>query len=326
MEGSSIVTHFQNESPSDKGRKSFSRQRWDARSSVRSRPEKSIDFLLPGYFFPPEKQPILLASEVSARGEAVKQEILLQSFFKYLHDIIHLEIHLIAAACHHVIYGQLPVVYPHSVKLDAYTILIDEYYHVYLAQHLMMQLDGHFPSRRKVTFPRSDSWNAVVQVRAALPEEMHAVFEILAVSIFETTLVRELVEFFDSRDVHPSIRYYVNDHMNDESRHFGYFFDLLEYTWANIPENYQNEIGQHLARFIKLYLHVDSDRTFNRDLLADILSDEQQSEQIVADIYNGFDITPDIPIVKNVLGVLERTGILAHQAVRNGFRALGWDL
>ncbi len=297
-------------------------QKWDSRSSVRSRPEKCIDFNLEGYFFPSDKQPILLNEEVQALGESVKKDILLQSFFKYLNDIVHLEVKLINHACHLIIYEQLPISYPEETKLNAYTVLIDEYYHVYVAKNMMMQLDRQFPNRKKFNYPLSDSYNAVLQIKNKLPGKYHAIFEILAVCIFETTLVRELVEFFNSPNVHPSIKFYVNDHMNDESRHYGYFYDLLAYTWANLPQDYQERIGDHLASFVTLYLHINSDKQFNLELLNSLFENEDKSVKLVNQLYQGFEITPELPIVKNVIQVLQKTGILDHDSVKKSFNNL----
>lgn len=301
-------------------------QKWDARSSIRTRPEKFIDFTLEGYFFPVDRQPLLLNTEIQSLGESVKKEILLQSFYKYLNDIIHLEIKLINSACHQIIYGDNPVMYSEQVKINAYTILIDEYYHVYAAKNLMLQLDERFPDRKKMVYPISDSYNAITQTEKNLDNKYHAVFEILAVCIFETTLVRELVTFFNSPEVHPSIKYYVNDHMNDESRHYGYFYDLLEFTWSKLPEAYRENIGPLLASFTTLYLNINSDKQFNIDLLTSLFNDSDKAENLVNRLYKGFDVTPDVPIVKNVLEVLKRTNILSHPHVLNGFKEIGWDL
>lgn len=297
-------------------------KKWEARSSIRTRPEKHIDFKLKGYFFPSDKQPLLLNEEVKAMGERVKEEILLQSFFKYLHDIIHLEVKLINTACHHIIYEPLPLTYPEQTKLNAYTILIDEYYHVYVAKNMMMQLDEQFPHRKKFTYPLSDSYHAVMQTKNNLAKSCHPIFDIIAVCIFETTLVRELVEFFNSAEVHPSIKYYVNDHMNDESRHYGFFYDLLAYTWANLNADYQEQIGKQLASFVSLYLNVNSDKHFNLALLNSLLMDETKATRYVDKLYNGFEISSGLPIVKNVIKVLQCTNVLAHPEVTKGFKNL----
>ncbi|CAM5695785.1 hypothetical protein SGLAM104S_09135 [Streptomyces glaucescens] len=74
-------------------------ERWEARSSVRTRPRKTIDFTQSGFFFPEDKQPLLLAKEVRDLGRSAKDDILVQSFYKYLHDIVNLEIKEIVSAC-----------------------------------------------------------------------------------------------------------------------------------------------------------------------------------------------------------------------------------
>lgn len=300
--------------------------RWESRSSIRSRPRKVIDFSRDGSFFPEDKQPLLLNDTVKSLGDDVRQMILLQSFYKYLHDIVHLEVHMINSACMKLIYDDLPVQYSDGIKLEAYTILIDEYYHVYNAKDMMAQLDRQFPNRHKFVYPKSDSAHAMDEIKQKLPETYRAIFEILAVCIFETTLVRELVEFFNTPDVHPSIKNYVNDHMNDESRHFKYFFDLMTETWAKLSDEARAEIGPLLGEFITLYLNVDSDKQFNLALLDSIIQNPEKSQEIVAGLYKGFAITPDIPIVKNVISVFRQTNLLDDESVQAGFKSIGWNL
>ncbi len=301
-------------------------ERWEARSSVRSRPRKFIDFSLKGYFFPQDKQPLLLHPGVQQLGEDAKQKILLQSFYKYLNDIINLEIKLISSTCNKILYNDLPIKYPEDVKLNACTILIDEYYHVYVAKDMLVQLGSHFPYLEKFEYPISDASYAVTEIKSLLDNKFHDIFEILAVSIFETTLVRELVEFFNTEDVHPSIKYYVNDHMNDESRHYNYFFDLLCYTWTELPSIYQSEIGKHMAKFIKLYLHIQSDKEYYHQILRHYFPEPNKAASIVEKIYKGFDITPEIPIVKNVIAVMRKVGMLNNEAVKTSFESIGWKL
>ena len=197
-------------------------QNWESRSSVRTRPRKIIDFKQQGYFFPASKQTLLLLPEVVALGQEVKKQILLHSFYKYLNDIISLEIKLINSACNRIIYEDLLVGYPEEIKFNAYTIIIDEYYHVYIANDMLQQLAQFFPNFSRLPFPVSDAYHAVTTIQERLAPEYRGLFEIMAVCIFETTLVRELVEFFNDTEVHVSIRYYVNDHMNDEAKHYGY--------------------------------------------------------------------------------------------------------
>lgn len=212
-------------------------EKWESRGSIRTRPRKVINFSQEGYFFPIDKQILFLSQEVVNLGEKVKEKILLQSFYKYLNDIINLEIRLINLACNKLIYNNMVISYSEETKLNAHTIIIDEYYHVYIAKDMILQLKQYFPNLETFNYPISDSYNSVELIKNQLDVKYHDIFEILAVCIFETTLVRELVEFFNSENVHPSIKCYVNDHMNDEARHYGFFFDLLEFTWKKLADD-----------------------------------------------------------------------------------------
>lgn len=299
---------------------------WESRSTVRTRPRKVIDFAIQGDFFPEDKQPLLLVDKIKGKGEEIKNIILLQTFYKYLDDIVNLEIGIINPVCNKIIYKNLPVKYSDFIKLNLQTIMIDELYHVYIAKDMILQLEHKFPQLEKIDFSLSDSMYAVSTIREELDGGYHDIFEIIAVCIFETTLVRDLVEFFNSKEVHPSIKYYVNDHMNDEARHYAFFFDLLEYTWQELEVNYRREIGVRLAKFVKLYLNIHSEKKFNCKLLNILKFPSQEAERITDDLYKGFDISPELPIVKNVLRVLENTNILHDENVKYGFSKMGWQV
>ncbi|MFN8769349.1 MAG: ferritin-like domain-containing protein [Neisseriaceae bacterium] len=292
---------------------------WENRSSIRTRPRKEIDFNQNGLFFPPEKQLLLLLPEINTLGENAKNEILLLSLYKYLNDIVNLETKLIVEACNYIINDNSLVKYPQETKLNAYTIIIDEYYHVYIAQDMLNQLNSKFPTIPKLKLPDSDANEAVLYMKTKIQPQYVKVFEIIAVCIFETTVVRELVEFFKDPQVHPSIRHYVNDHMNDEAKHYNFFYDLLIYTWSSLPNDCKENLGTYLATFVKLYLRTESDKNYNISILENIFKDEIKAKKIVEKIYKGFDISIDMPIVRNVLTVLKKANILNYPAVKQGF-------
>jgi hypothetical protein len=292
--------------------------RWESRSSVRTRPRKPIDFSLPGDFFPTDRQALFLLPEVSKAVET-RQNILLLSFYKYLNDIIQLETHFIHKACHSIMHKDLPVEYADVVKRNASTVIIDEYYHVYIAYDLLSQLKEKYPHLPHIDSCFSDATHAIDTIKETLLKKYHDIFEILAVCIFETTLIRELVTHFDSESIHPSIKYYINDHMNDEARHFRFFHELLSYTWVNIPEDYRQSIGSKLGEFVTLYLNVKADIEYNTSVLSWVLDDSKKAKVLVEKLYHGFEVSPDLPIVKNVLKVLTQSDVLSHKAVQLSF-------
>jgi hypothetical protein len=297
--------------------------KWERRSSIRTSPRKEIDFTKNGYFYPPEKQPLLLLKEVLDLGDVVKEKILIHSFYKYLDGIISLELNTLISACNKIISGCFPFDYPEDFKLNAYTVIIDEYYHVYIARDMILQMHMQIPELDGVKYPKSDAINSVEQIKKRMDIKYHDIFEIIAVCIFETTLVRELVEFFNANDVHDSIKYYVNDHMNDEAKHYGYFYDVLIYTWNNLSAEYRDEIGRYLGDFIHLYLNVNSEKEFNRVLLQSIINDKNKTDILIDKLYGNFSIVADIPIVKNVLDVLNKAHILENPNVKNSLIKIG---
>ncbi len=60
--------------------------KWESRSSIRTRPRKFIDFSLTGNFFPHDKQVILLLPEIKSLGEKVTQDILVHAMFDFLNN------------------------------------------------------------------------------------------------------------------------------------------------------------------------------------------------------------------------------------------------
>lgn len=295
--------------------------RWESRSSIRTSPRKAIDFSKQGFFFPPKKQPLLLLPEIKQLGEEVKKQILVYSFYKYLNDIVNLEIHLINKACYNIIYGDLVVKYDEMTKLVAHTIIIDEHYHVYIARDIIRQLGKHFTELDRLEFPASDAYNAIIEINQRLNPKYRDVFCIIAVCLFETTVIKELIQFFSDKEVHPSIRFYVNDHMNDESRHNGFFLTLLTNTWGSLPDEYRQVIGRQLADFVKLYLNIESEKKYNKLLLRQFLKNISDSalEDMLGKLYKNFSIVSDIPVVKNILSVLKNAKIMDCEFVKNAF-------
>ena len=112
--------------------------------------------------------------------------------------------------------------------------------------------------------------------------------------------------------------------MNDEGRHYGFFFDLLVYTWQSLDEEYKEYLGSNFANFIKLYLNIESEKHFNENLLNSILNDKKESKRIVDKLYGGFEINQEIPIVKNVIKVLKQTKLLEDKYIKASFKEIGW--
>lgn len=293
---------------------------WESKSSLRTCHRKLIDFSVSGDFFPQDKQVLFLLPEISGLDNQKKKEILILSFYNYLQEINQLESSWVCRACNNIIYQSFDVVFSEEMKLNALTILMDEYYHLYVASDYMQQLKQKYPNLSLFNQFFSDSSHAMTTIKERLNESCRDIFEILGVCIFETTLIKELVNFFDSPSIHPSVHEYVNDHMNDESRHHVYFKEMMRFIWESMPKDYQNNIGLHLGDFVTLYLNIEGQKSFNKQILNWVMEDNEQALKSINNLYYGFEITGEMPIVKNVIHILKKTNIISHPSVLAGFQ------
>jgi hypothetical protein len=295
-------------------------KRWESKSALRTTPRKPIDFNISGDFFPQEKQVLFLLPEISCLAEEKKKEILTLSFYNYLQEIIHLESRWVCSACNKIINASLEITFDDEMKLNALTIMMDEYYHLYIAYDYMQQLKNQYTNISQFNLFFSDSTHAMLTIKERLDEPYKDIFEIIAVCIFETTLIKDLMDFFDTPDIHPAVTHYIKDHMSDEARHHVYFIGLIEFVWSSIPEDYRHHIGYHLGDFVTLYLSIEGQKRFNKQILSWVLGENEQSLELIEKIYLGFEITPETPLVKNVMAMLEKTNVLAHDTVQYSFR------
>lgn len=214
------------------------------------------------------------------------------------------------------------------MRLNAYTIILDEYYHAYNAADILSQLDEMYSTLPQFEYICSDSEHALTTIKNKLPDKHREIFEIIAVSIFETTLIREVVTTFQNESLHPSIRSYARDHMNDESRHYHFFYEILNYTWQHMSNESIEAIGPYIGEFLKLYLNIDQEKLFNFQIINWVLGNKIKCQQLINELYQGFAISEQIPIVNNVINVLKRTELFKHKAVQEGFKLaqLNFDL
>lgn len=298
--------------------------KWESRSSIRTRPRKLINFEQSGYFFPVARQPLFTLQEISEASEEIKSTILLWSLVKYLFDIVRVEINSVCLSCHKILENNAGIIFNEIDKLNAYTVIIDEYYHVYTAQDLINQLQAKYLELRSFDNVFSDSQNAILVIKNKLDIKYHDAFDIIAGCLFETTLVQDLIQYFNSPDIHPSIKYYINDHINDESRHQGYFSEILCYTWGSLDKEYRQNIGKHLPEFIKLYLNIDSEKNFNKYLLEKIGFSTSETNNMIRKLYQGFVVSSDLPVMKQMLSVVQKAGILVDKNIKAFFNEEGF--
>ncbi len=284
--------------------------KWEKRSSVRSRPRIIFDPSSKGYFLPISHQPLAAHPKILEKGNDALNYLLTQSFYKYSNDIAVIETRVVNNAILTVVTNTLPIEFSEEQKLNLYTIMVDESYHAYVAYDCMMQIEKNthiapLPLPKTIEIER-----AMVTVKEKLPGKYHGVFDLIAVCLAENTLTKEIVSMIDKSETHPFFQKMIDDHLSDESRHSGIFFHLLKYIWEKISDEYKENIANILPSFLELYLGVQVQMEFERKILIQLGFSENEATSMLEETYKEFRLTKDSPLLKNILMQLDRAGLI----------------
>lgn len=282
---------------------------WEKRSTVRNRDHIVFDPSYSGYCFPPSHQPLTTHPAVVQRGERALEYLLLQSLYKYSHDIATIETRVVNQAILDTVSGQLLLNFTDAQKLSLYTIMVDESYHAYVAFDAMSQLQEsthifpvNFP--RKIEIEKALEWSY-----QKLPIEHHSLFRLVAVCLAENTLTKEIIEMSCTTNTHPFFQRLIEDHLADESRHCGIFFNILSHVWKGIDPATKKIIALVLPGFLEKYLSFSTEIDFNKNVLAEMGFSEEDVKMILDETYMGFQLTKQHPKLKNILAILDKAGI-----------------
>ena len=100
---------------------------------------------------------------------------------------------------------------------------------------------------------------------------------------------------------------------------------MLEFIWNNLDENSKNAIGQVFGLFLKAYLSFNSEINTNKLILSNYYSTEK-IDTIVDNLYSGFVLSQELPLVKNVVDVIKRIGMDKNQYFMNSLNEIGINI
>lgn len=285
-------------------------EKWEKRSTVRSRPRIMFNPEEKGYFFPVSHQPLAVHPKILEKGEDALSYLLIQSFYKYANDIATIETRVVNNAILSVVTDALPLTFNTEQKIDLYTIMVDEAYHAYVAYDVMTQIEKHtnispLPLPKKIEIEK-----AITNIMEKLPSKYHGIFCLICVCIAENTLTKEIVMMTDQDETHPFFQKVLKDHLSDEGRHSGFFCKLLAHIWASLDLEYKQAIAKVLPKFLEQYLGVEVQIQFDYQVLTSIGFSNESANEILNDTYAGFKLTKQHPMLNNVLTQLTRSGVI----------------
>jgi len=258
---------------------------------------------------------------VEQLGQDALDILLVQSLYKYLNDISGIETRVInnvimRAMC------DFPIELHSDQKIQLYTVMTDEVYHAYVAYDAMLQIQEN-TNISPLPLPKTiEIESSLEAIKLKLEPKYHIVFELIAVCLAENTLTKEIVMMLADESIHPFFQMMLKNHLVDESRHSGIFYHLLKYIWQNISDEYKYNIGFVLPKFLRLYLGVSVQIYFDKTVLLHLGLSEKSANEAIDDTYGGFKLSQHHPMLKNILLILSKAGVL-DDFVEPHFRAEG---
>jgi hypothetical protein len=113
------------------------------------------------------------------------------------------------------------------------------------------------------------------------------------------------------------------DHMVDEGRHSGIFSLILRELWPALDDRAKCLIGDILPRFLINYLNPDLDIAYNRKILKALAFSTEEIDLILSETHPPIptqNLKHVNPVMKNILFIIERNGILDHPPTKEAFK------
>lgn len=297
---------------------------WDRYASIRSRPRRYLAKDIDEFYFPHSRQPLCAHPLIVELGKDVEKYILIQSAYKFMHEIAMLETEMVNVAATKVANNRFSFQFPDDLRQDAITVVIDEAYHAFVAIDFMKQIEartGIKPIAQPVQNPNT---KAIELVNQHLTKNLHDVFQLIAVCISEHTLTKELINIGKEGKALKSFSEVMSDHVLDEGRHAMIFSDILTMFWQHLDEESKCEIGKYLPLFIREYLNTEEQIEYDRNILRSLNLPESKITQIINDThieYDPIELKNINPIIPNLIKLLEKTHVLSHMPTREYFIA-----
>jgi hypothetical protein len=289
---------------------------WDERATIRSRPRRVIESDGLSYF-PAARQPLCGHPLIDAADESVRNFVLLQSFYKYMHDIIVFETEIVSDVALRIAKGKFAYQFPYGCRQDAMSVVVDEAYHAYVAMDYMRQAE--VDTRISPIAPEGE-----IELSRAIPRAMRAVgdqlrdaIQLIAVAVAENTVTADVAAFSGDATLKNSVRGIMADHLADEGRHSQFWVNIVRMFWDALEEPGKRCVGAALPGFLANYLTADIQAAYDRRLVERLDLSEAKKSEIAADIVSSYPIASKHPMIGNIRKFLQRTQIADHAPTRS---------
>lgn len=299
-------------------------QVWLQKASVRRQGSMWTESKEPfNWRFPSEMKPLLGHEEFRAQPEQVQKFVNVQAFHKYLHDVCLTETDVVNLVSTDIAYGRSAADLPEDVAAAAFSVLVDEAFHSYVARVFSMHITratGIAP----ITMPeRNPLVCAYDDVANAADDKQKAMSQLLCCCLSESTFTKEILAASRLEGYDPAFHSVMVDHLSDEGRHYGYFRQVLTLYWADLPEEDRRVAASLLPAILHTYFDDSLDERFDREVLAQAGIEPAVADRWVRDVAQASGPVPERPRVRNSIDFLRLCGVLQHPDVHQQLQTAG---
>ncbi|PJK35494.1 aminobenzoate oxygenase [Pseudomonas sp. S10E 269] len=291
---------------------------WERRATIRTRPRRLLeddDKLI----YPLCRQPLVLCATFIEHCPQWRDFVLAQSFYKFINDVVIFETEIVDQTARSIAKNRFSVPFPLACRIDAMTIVVDEDYHALVALDFLQQTVA-MTGIQPLALPQEiELSRALPAAQAQVPPHLHDAVALIGVAIAENTVTHDVAAFSKDASVKASVRGLMADHLADEGRHAQFWTRLVRLYWQAASADDRDSIAKVLPIFLARYLTNDLQKNFDLQLIdhLDISSPLRNAlrDEVAA---LAFPITRQHPLMGNILGFLQHSGLLQTPSVAQG--------
>ncbi|AQT91832.1 MULTISPECIES: diiron oxygenase [Pseudomonas] len=291
---------------------------WERRATIRTRPRRLLeddDKLI----YPLCRQPLVLCATFIEHCPQWRDFVLAQSFYKFINDVVIFETEIVDQTARSIAKNRFSVPFPLACRIDAMTIVVDEDYHALVALDFLQQTVA-MTGIQPLALPQEiELSRALPAAQAQVPPHLHDAVALIGVAIAENTVTHDVAAFSKDASVKASVRGLMADHLADEGRHAQFWTRLVRLYWQAASADDRDSIAKVLPIFLARYLTNDLQKNFDLQLI-DHLDISNPLRNALRDEVAAlaFPITRQHPLMGNILGFLQHSGLLQTPSVAQG--------
>lgn len=291
---------------------------WERRATIRTRPRRLLeddDKLI----YPLCRQPLVLCATFIEHCPQWRDFVLAQSFYKFINDVVIFETEIVDQTARSIAKNRFSVPFPLACRIDAMTIVVDEDYHALVALDFLQQTVA-MTGIQPLALPQEiELSRALPAAQAQVPPHLHDAVALIGVAIAENTVTHDVAAFSKDASVKASVRGLMADHLADEGRHAQFWTRLVRLYWQAASADDRDSIAKVLPIFLARYLTNDLQKNFDLQLI-DHLDISNPLRNALRDEVAAlaFPITRQHPLMGNILGFLQHSGLLQTPSVSQG--------